>query len=58
MKLILLVLSLVLALVAAALAFGWFGADPSGDDILGVLSLSIASYVASLLVGVVGPRVQ
>lgn len=49
MKMILLVAALALALLGAVLAFGWFGADPEGNDILGVLALSLASYFASLL---------
>lgn len=58
MRLILLIVALVLALVAAALAFGWFGADPDGADILGVLGLSLAAYYGSLLVGAVPTRDQ
>lgn len=51
MKLILLVVALVLAILGAVLAFGWFTSTGETDsaDLFGVLFLSLASYFGSLL---------
>lgn len=50
MKLALLVVALVLALLGAILAFGWFGdSDPSTPDLFGVAFLSLSAYFGSLL---------
>jgi ABC-type cobalt transport system substrate-binding protein len=49
MSRILVIVALVLALIAAVLSFGWFGADPEAGDVLGILALSLVAYFASLL---------
>lgn len=50
MKLILLVVALVLSLIGAILAFGWFSdTDPNAADLFGVLFLSLGAYLGSLL---------
>lgn len=50
MNTVLLIVALVLALIAAALGYGWF--TTTGDDphVLGWLSAALAAYFGSLLV--------